>query len=288
MSIGLKTISTYLELSRPINGIIAFISVLLGAMFAVGAPIAGINSIGNLDVLTVAVSALLLLSAGNALNDYCDYKIDRINKPQRPIPAGRIQRSDALIFAIVLLGLGTLLGFLVNQYAALIAVIVSGCLIGYALWLKRTPFVGNLVVGVLTGLTFIAGGIAVGPVRDVLVPAIFAFLFTTAREIVKDIEDAEGDLEYNAQTIAVISQRAAVLMALGFMGAVILFSPIPYLLKLYSLPYLLTVIVGVDVVLVYFAVRLWRDASKENSAKIQRWMKWDIFVGLGAIYVGSF
>ena len=287
MNIGLKTISTYLELSRPINGVIAFISVLLGAVFAGGAPITGLNAIGNLDVLTVAVSALLLLSAGNALNDYCDHKIDQINKPHRPIPAGRIQRSDALIFAVVLLGLGTLLGFLVNQYAALIAVIVSGCLIGYALWLKRTPFVGNLVVGVLTGLTFIAGGIAVASVHGVLAPAIFAFLFTTAREIVKDIEDTEGDLEYNAQTIAVINPRVAVLMALGFMTAVILFSPIPYLLDWYSLPYLLTVIVGVDVVLIYFAVLLWQDASKENSAKIQRWMKWDIFVGLGAIYVGS-
>lgn len=287
MNIGLKTISIYLELSRPINGVIAFISVLLGAVFAGGASITGINVIGNLDVLTVAVSALLLLSAGNALNDYCDHKIDQINKPHRPIPAGRIQRSDTLIFAVILLGLGTLLGFLVNQYAALIAVIVSSCLIGYALWLKRTPFVGNLVVGVLTGLTFIAGGIAVGSVRGVLAPAIFAFLFTTAREIVKDIEDAEGDLEYNAQTIAVINPRVAVLMALGFMTAVILFSPIPYLLDWYSLPYLLTVIVGVDVVLIYFAVLLWRDASKENSAKIQRWMKWDIFVGLGAIYVGS-
>lgn len=287
MNIGLKTISIYLELSRPINGVIAFISVLLGAVFAGGAPITGINVIGNLDVLTVAVSALLLLSAGNALNDYCDHKIDQINKPHRPIPAGRIQRSDTLIFAVVLLGLGTLLGFLVNQYAALIAVIVSSCLIGYALWLKRTPFVGNLVVGVLTGLTFIAGGIAVASVRGVPAPAIFAFLFTTAREIVKDIEDAEGDLEYNAQTIAVINPRVAVLMALGFMTAVILFSPIPYLLDWYSLPYLLTVIVGVDVVLIYFAVLLWRDASKENSAKIQRWMKWDIFVGLGAIYVGS-
>lgn len=275
-----KTILAYLELSRPINGVIALISVLLGGFFAVG-------TLNHLDVLTVAISALLLLSAGNAFNDYCDYEIDRINKPQRPIPSGRVQRRGALIFAIVLLSIGVALGFLVNRYAALIALIVSSCLIAYAVWLKRTPLVGNLVVGMLTGLTFIAGGVAVMSIRGVLVPAIFAFLFTTAREIVKDIEDTEGDIENRAKTIAVISKRVAVLMALVFMFAVILFSPIPYLLDWYSWRYLLTVVIGVDLVLIYLTVQLWRDASKENSAKIQQWMKWDIFVGLGAIYLGS-
>ena len=275
-----KTIFAYLELSRPINGVIALISVLLGGFFAVG-------TFNHLDVLTVAISALLLLSAGNAFNDYCDYEIDRINKPQRPIPSGRVQRRGALIFAIALLSIGAALGFLVNRYAALIALIVSGCLIAYALWLKRTPLVGNLVVGMLTGLTFISGGVAVMSIRGVLVPAIFAFLFTTAREIVKDIEDTEGDIENRAKTIAVISKRVAVLMALVFMFAVILFSPIPYLLDWYSWRYLLTVVIGVDLVLIYLTIQLWRDASKENSAKIQRWMKWDIFVGLVAIYLGS-
>ena len=275
-----KTILAYLELSRPINGVIALISVLLGGFFAVG-------TLNHLDVLTVAISALLLLSAGNAFNDYCDYEIDRINKPQRPIPSGRVQRRGALIFAIVLLSIGAALGFLVNRYAALIALIVSSCLIAYAVWLKRTPLVGNLVVGMLTGLTFIAGGVAVMSIRGVLVPAIFAFLFTTAREIVKDIEDTEGDIENCAKTVAVISKRVAVLMALVCMFAVILFSPIPYLLNWYSWRYLLTVVIGVDLVLIYLTVQLWKDASKENSAKIQQWMKWDIFVGLGAIYLGS-
>jgi geranylgeranylglycerol-phosphate geranylgeranyltransferase len=272
----------YLELSRPINGVIAFISVLLGATFAAGA-----NALSRFDVLTVAVSALLLLSAGNALNDYCDYEIDRINKPGRPIPSGRVTRKGALIFAIFLMSVGTGLGFIVNRYAALIGFIVSSFLVVYAVWLKRTPIVGNLVVGALTGLTFIAGGVAVVSIHGVLAPAIFAFLFTTAREIVKDIEDTEGDLKHNAKTIAVISKQLAVTIALGFMFAVVLFSPIPYLLNWYSWHYLLTVVVGVDAVLVYFAAQLWRDASRDTSAKIQQWMKWDIFVGLGAIYLGS-
>lgn len=279
-------ISAYLELSRPINGLIAFISVYLGAMFAVGMEEWIILT--NIDVFVAASSALLLLSAGNALNDYFDCEIDRINKPRRPIPSGRISRRGALMFSIILMGMGIWFGFFVNLYTAAITVIVSGCLILYAVCLKQTPFFGNLLVGVLTGLTFIVGGASVRTVYGTFVPAIFAFLFTTAREIIKDIEDTEGDVQNYARTISVVwGKRVAVLIALIFIIAVILFSPIPYLLNWYSWHYLATVIVGVDLVLIYLGIRLWRNDSKANSAKIQRWMKWDIFIGLGAIYLGS-
>ena len=159
-------------------------------------------------------------------------------------------------------------------------------LASYAFWLKRTPFVGNLVVSGLTGLTFIAGGVAIDSVRGTLIPAIFAFLFTTAREIVKDLEDTEGDLKNNATTLATLNSKIAVRTAIGFMVSVILFSPIPYVFGWYSWHYLIAVLIGVDVVLIGLAIRLFQDASKESCASIQRWMKWDIFVGLGAIYLG--
>ena len=57
----------YVELSRPLNGVITLVSVLLGAMFARKDEL---EAFMNLDVLTAGVSAVLLLSAGNAINDY--------------------------------------------------------------------------------------------------------------------------------------------------------------------------------------------------------------------------
>ena len=281
----MKTLFAYLELARPLNGIIAFISAWLGGMFASQGRM---ENLVNIRLLLVSVSALVLLSAGNAINDYCDYNIDRINRPQRPLPSGRIRRRDALIFAILLVAIGIWLGALINRNATGIAILVFVALVSYAFWLKRTPFVGNLVVSGLTGLTFIAGGVAIDSVRGTLVPAIFAFLFTTAREVVKDLEDTEGDLKNNVKTLAVLNPQLAVKTAIGFMLLVILFSPIPYLFGWYSWHYLVTVILGVDLVLIGLAIRLWRNASKENCTFIQRWMKWDIFVGLGAIYLGIF
>ena len=281
----MKTVFAYIELARPLNGIIAFISAWLGGVFASRG---STENLWDMRLLLVSIAALLLLSAGNAINDYCDYNIDRINRPMRPLPSGRIQRLHAFIFATVLIVIGIWLGTLINRNATGFAILVSAALVGYALWLKRTPFIGNLVVSGLTGVTFVAGGVAIDSVQGTLVPAIFAFLFTGAREIIKDIEDTEGDLKNSVKTLAILNPRLAVGTAVGFMALVILFSPIPYLLGWYSWHYLLTVVLGVDFVLIGLAARLLRDASRESCASIQRWMKWDIFVGLGAIYLGTF
>lgn len=279
----MRTLLTYIELARPLNGVIAFISAWLGGIFAIGSTL---HSFSNVKLLYVSIASLLLLSAGNAINDYCDYNIDCHNRPNRPLPSGRIRRRNALIFAITLIGLGIAFGVLVNLYAVYVAVLVSMLLVIYALILKRTPILGNLVVGILTSLTFISGGIAIGSVHGTIIPAIFAFLFTTAREIVKDLEDIEGDKRENVKTLANLNPRLAVIMTLSFMFCVILCSPIPYLLGLYPWQYLVTILLGVDLVLICLGIQLVKNDSKDGYAKIQHWMKWDIFVGLGAIYLG--
>ncbi|RKU28624.1 hypothetical protein C6497_07635 [Candidatus Poribacteria bacterium] len=280
----MKQVHSYIELARPLNGIIAFVSAWLGGMFATTESLVNIT---DHRLLLVSIAALLLLSAGNAINDYCDYTTDKINKPNRPIPSGRIKRINALIFALILMSIGVLIGLYINLYAFYISILVTLLLILYAIWLKRTPFIGNIVVSSLTAITFISGGVAIGTIKGTMIPAIFAFLYTTAREIVKDIEDMEGDQETQVRTLAIINPKLATNIALSFMGFVIIFSPIPYLMGFYSWHYFLLIIFGVDIILVYLGLRLLKDASNSNCAFIQRCMKWDIFIGLGAIYLGS-
>lgn len=236
----------------------------------------------------MAMAAVSILSAGNSINDYCDLEIDRINKPNRPLPSGRIKKKEAFCFSIILMGIGTILGLLVNVYALVLCAFAILTLFFYAVKLKSTPLWGNILVGVLTALTFIAGGIAVGDLKGTLVPAAFAFFFTVSREIVKDIEDEEGDRKGEAVTIPIkwgkkrASQVASVFVALG-----VLFSPIPYLIHFYSEIYLVLVLIGVDLVLIFCMLSLWRNISSQNAAKIQQIMKLDIFVGLAAIYFGK-
>lgn len=281
----MKTLLAYFQLARPLNGVIAFISAWLGGIFASGRPF---DIITDVKLVYVSVATLLLLSAGNSINDYCDYKIDQINKPNRPLPSGRIRRRNALFFAAVLIVLGIGLGALINWEAVFIAILVSILLISYAVMLKGTPFVGNLVVGSLTSLTFISGGVAIGSVQGTYIPAIFAFLFTTSREIVKDLEDTEGDKKDNLKTLAVLNPKLAVIITLILMLTLILFSPIPFLLNIYTWHYFLAIIIGVDLVLIFLGIQLYKDYSRTSCALIQRWLKWDIFVGLCAIFLGIY
>ncbi|MDQ1329204.1 MAG: geranylgeranylglycerol-phosphate geranylgeranyltransferase, partial [Candidatus Poribacteria bacterium] len=181
------SIYAYVRLIRPLNGLIAFISVILGAFLSSGSVSPFIR------VIIASATALLLLSAGNALNDYCDVESDRINKPSRPIPSRQISRRSALTFSVFLFIIGIGFSFFINWFALFIAIIVSLLLILYATRLREFPLLANSTVGFLTGLTFIYGGISVGCVVGAVVPAVFAFLFTSAREIVKDIQDVEGD-----------------------------------------------------------------------------------------------
>ncbi|MFQ6041316.1 MAG: geranylgeranylglycerol-phosphate geranylgeranyltransferase [Candidatus Poribacteria bacterium] len=277
----MRKILYFIELSRPINGLIAFISVFLGALLASGS----LSPLAN--VFIVAIAAFLIISAGNALNDFCDVKIDKINKPQRPIPSGKITRKEALTYSVILLEIGTGMGIIINLTAFLIALSVSVCLAFYAIWLKRTPLAGNIVVGLLTALIFVSGGVAVNSLSGTIIPAIFAFLFTTAREIVKDIEDIEGDRKAGAKTIPIFwGRRVAMYLIFIFMASVIVFSPIPYLARVYSWKYLIAVVLGVDCVLCYCMASLWRSLSRENVKRIQKLMKLDIFIGLGAMFLG--
>jgi geranylgeranylglycerol-phosphate geranylgeranyltransferase len=270
--------------------LIASISVVLGAFLADGGS-SFKSAYALVNIMIVAFAAFLLLSAGNVLNDFCDVETDRINKPSRPIPSGLIERRSALMFAIVLFAIGTGLGLLVNWLAFSVACTVSVLLVLYTVGLRRLLPVGNAAIGLLTGLTFISGGIAVGAISGAIVPAVFAFLFTVGREIVKDIQDVRGDKAVGLPSLPVRwGKRKAMYASFILLALVILISPLPYFLNIYSLYYLICVILGVDLVLVYCMLILLIGSGKrleQNAARVADLMKLDIFVGLGAIYLGS-
>jgi len=256
--------------------------VVLGAYLAAGS----ISPLTN--VIIVAVAACILLSAGNAFNDYRDVETDRINKPSRPIPSGQVSRWTALVFSVALFVVGTGLGLAVNWAAFSVACIVSVLLVLYTIKLRQLLLVGNIAIGLLTGLTFVSGGIAVGAIGGSIIPAVFAFLFTAAREIVKDIQDVKGDDMSGLSSLPIKwGKRKAMYVSLVFLALVILISPWPYFFDIYSLYYLLCVVIGVDLVLIYCMMVLMTNLTEQNAARVANIMKFDIFIGLGAVYLGG-
>jgi len=69
--------------------------------------------------------------------------------------------------------------------------------------IKENVFHRNVLIGSMTGMAFIYGGVVVGRIEHAVVPAIFAFLVNLARELLKDVEDMEGDRRENAVTLPV-------------------------------------------------------------------------------------
>ncbi|MBD3180736.1 digeranylgeranylglyceryl phosphate synthase [Candidatus Poribacteria bacterium] len=280
---GVRTkISGYFKLMRPLNGAIAFISVIMGAFLANG-------DLASLDkILITASAAFIILSSGNVINDYYDVETDRINKPYRPIPSRQIKRTNALIFSICLFIAGVCMGLFVNLTAFFIALFSSVLLILYTTILRRFLLLGNMTVGLLTGLTFISGGAAVENIGQSLIPAVFAFLFTVAREIVKDIQDVKGDQHAGMSSLPIkLGRRRAMYISFVFFILVILISPVPYLMNLYSIYYLISVTIGVDLVLIICMIIMSKDLNEINTARVSSLMKFDIFIGLGAIYLGG-
>jgi geranylgeranylglycerol-phosphate geranylgeranyltransferase len=258
--------------------LIAFISVLLGAFLSSG------EAALMLPAVYVAIAAFLILSAGNAINDCCDVEIDRINKPNRPIPSGRLSRREAVTFAVICSTIGVALSFLVNLGAILISVSVVLLLALYAVKLKRTPLLGNALVALLTGLTFISGGVAVERPLGAIIPALFAFLFSLGRELVKDIEDVKGDKALGARTAPVVwGVGVSAAISAIVMGSVVILTPIPFILGVYTWRYMLAAGIGVDLVMIWCIV--WILRSPSSASKVQKVMKFDIIAGLVAIYL---
>ncbi len=226
---GLKTIT---DIIRVRNALISFLGVYVGAiLFSLGAPLeTGV-------VVAAAVSAALILGGGNALNDYFDLEIDRVNQPKRPIPSGRITRSDAfmLSMALFLVGLGTAKA--INDTCLAIAAFNTLLLIVYAKYGKRMLVIANVCISYLVSSVFIFGAAAVHPlnaplnpysVKLTLVLTVCSFLINLSREIIKDVEDVEGDRKAYSRTIPIVlGEDAARKMALICTAGAIVASAIP-------------------------------------------------------------
>jgi geranylgeranylglycerol-phosphate geranylgeranyltransferase len=280
----------YLELMRYGNCIMAALAASIGVFIAYN--ILAANTTGTLpfpfyESALVFLTVFLVTGAGNAINDYYDIEIDKVNKPRRPIPSGRISTSAALYFSLALFAAGTVSAFMINVPCAIIASFNSLLLIYYAKILKRTAFLGNLAVGYLTGSTFLFGGAVFfesGGLESVFVLFLLATLATVAREIVKDIEDIDGDIKDGAYTLPiVIGARKAAYVA-AFIGLVaVLASPLPYLQSLMSTRYLFLVAIAN----LLFAIAVYEILLKNNPAGSSRLFKMAMAFALLSFLAGA-
>jgi len=271
-------LSAYLELLRPYNCVMAAIGVFLGHWLAIG------HLDFSLPVFLAAFSAFFVCGGGQAVNDYFDRGVDVKFKKQRPIPSGRITASAAFYYALSLFLIGLILAVLVNDEVFLIAVFASLFLLAYSAALLKYKFLGNWVVGALTGLTFIYGAAISGGYLLPLLVGVVATLANVGREITKDLEDVKTDKGFKRSLPMLLGAELSKVVAFAVYVLAIVISVFPYALQLItSIEFMLVLLVSFGI----FSLSIAQLAAGNYEAS-QKTSKFAMAVALFAYFFSLF
>ncbi len=259
-------------------------AVFIGSFVAMGTDVAGADIL--IPVLLACLAAGLVTGAGNVLNDYSDRDTDRVNHPERPIPSGQVSPKSALSLSVVMFLLSLPLAFLINVECFLLAGLNVLVLVSYERSLKRKGFLGNVEVSWLTGSIFIFGGFAAyngdfNAFGGTFFLALLAFFASLGREIAKDIQDIDGDVDRMTLPKRIGVKKASRSAAFFFLVAVLLSFEPPFfnLLNFYYLP----IVIVADIIFIYSSTLLTRNPQKASSLA-----KMGMMMALLAFVIGGF
>ena len=267
------------RLARPHNGLITAASVAVGALTA--------GALSWSAAGWAALAAALVGGAGNAFNDLCDIEIDRVNRPARPLPAGLVGRRAAAVWTLALAAAGIGCAYWAAPSLGIFAAGVTALLALYSLALKRTALAGNLAVALAAAAAFPFGALSNGHLGRSWIPAGFAFLYHLGRELVKDIEDLEGDARLGARTAPVCWGTApTAILAAAVFALLAALTWAPPLLGLYGWPYAVPVLL-VNAHLLAAVLFLRRHHRALPPGALSRRLLLGMLIGLAAVVAGE-
>lgn len=313
-----EIIKPYLQLLRVGN--LTFAAILLYVMEKwVATPLLQLEQFGELMpwwILTLLIVSVVGIAAGGyVINDYFDVKIDRINRPDNLVVTRIISRDAAmnLFYGLTAVGViaGTVVAWWAHSWTLLFTyVVIPGLLWFYSASYKRMFLVGNLVVAFASAIVpllvaianadylhhLYQNALAYSPIVGELYVwtggfAAFAFLLTWVREIVKDIEDIEGDREMECRTLPIVwGDKVAkmiatlLLMAIAILIVYMLFAVLPFSHEWKSLP-TRYVVFGLIVPILCSIVLLWAANNRTEYHRVQTIIKFAMFMGMLFSYV---
>ncbi|MDD5709602.1 MAG: geranylgeranylglycerol-phosphate geranylgeranyltransferase [Candidatus Marinimicrobia bacterium] len=274
-------IKPYIMLARPANiALVTTVILITSAFYSPYPPVWKVL----LSILCVA----FITAAGNTLNDLNDIEIDRINKPKRPLPSGTVTPENAKRYMYLLFIFGNGFALILGFWNLLLSLlIVTPALYWYAKHLRNVPLAGNVMVAFLSSLTFIFAAAAFRDLGPAYIPALYCFMISLIREIVKDLEDLSGDGANNSNTLPVAVGEAstrviAAIMILFFLPMI----PLPYLAGLYNKWFFFIAVFAGGVPMVVMMVRLFQVRKAVNYYQLASVMKIIMFIGLLALFIG--
>jgi geranylgeranylglycerol-phosphate geranylgeranyltransferase len=245
-------LKAYMQLFRPELPFSAGICVVLGQIF-------GLETLPPPLMMASGFGAVFFISASILiLNDYFDIEIDRINAPERPLPSNRVSSIEVFLLSIMVAGLGLIISFRISIAAFFISIALLIIGFFYNWKLKKTGFIGNMMVSLSVGMTFIFGGVSVHVPFHGLVWffGIFTALIDLGEEIAADAMDMKGDSRIQSGSIALkYGRRKALNISALIFSTDIMLSIVPFLFDWLTGIYLVPILI-MDGAIIYFAAKL--------------------------------
>jgi len=242
----------------------------------------------NLNFILLIVATVFITAGGYVINDYFDRRIDMTNKPGEVLVGTHIDRRRVMSLHNMLTALGLAIGFYLSysidqESFAFIFIIISGALWFYSTLYKRQFLIGNILIALLTAAVPLLVLLYDVPLildhyhfvfvkhldlykeiqymmYAILIFSGFAFLTTFIREIIKDIQDMEGDIECNRNTLPIawgipVSKIFIIVLIIFTIASLFLIYYIFLQESLVSLIYLLVVLIAPLLSLMYFIIK---------------------------------
>ena len=226
-------------------------------------------------ILLIFFSMALITSAGFAINDYFDRESDAVIKPKRPIPSGALSLKQVVAVSGILFALGLVMAALINWLSFAIIAVDSLLLLVYSYMVKRkSGFVANILVGILTGTAFMYGQATITnpAIVNLVSLSLYPIAFgTIGGNVLRDILSVEGDSKVGYPTLPqkIGSISAAKVGALFFLLTGLL-APLPYFIGNFTFYYLPLILLW-SVLLIYASIRLATSSSTvQNVRKYER------------------
>ncbi len=273
-----------LDLIRPANCAMIGFAVIVGVFVSKPADVKVIQ--GTLGFLT----GFFLCAYSMSTNDICDVEVDKVNRPERPIPSGRVSTQAAVRVSLLVLVAGVASCVLtLNPVAVGIALLYAILMWIYNSRAKQTGLPGNLLVASSLAVPFIYGGVVSGGSLTrslLLMMALTSFFSGVGREVVKAMADVEGDAKRGVNSVARSrGLKAASSVGAAFFLLAVVASWVPLALGLANEFYTFGVIVP-DAVFVYLAASIAVKHDPANAHRVKRIALAGMAVGL-IVFVGG-
>ncbi len=190
-----KYIKNIVLTSRPLNVFISIATTILAANML------DLNNNNLLIRMMIVVATSVFIA--NALNDMFDYKVDTINRPNRPLASGSISLNALTLTIIAMFIINIIVLTSLNVMAFYFCLcLIYPMIVMYTPLFKPSPLTGNAVISSILGFVFLFVDICINKtISNMFPPFILAFMLTMIREIVKDMQDLDGDKKMNLNTL---------------------------------------------------------------------------------------